>query len=248
MRPCGFSTGALARGNVALALAHLAPSRADAIEISALRVGELDDVLRTLAEADLARYRFCSFHAPSAFTEEQEAFVADRLADELPPNIPVVLHPDAIRDPALWRRFGNRLLLENMDLRKNTGRSVEELQPFFDILPDAGFCFDIGHAYQFDPTMHEAIKLLVRFEGRIRQLHVSRVGLRGEHVALTYPAMVAFHRISPYIPRDVPAIIESCVAPQDIETEIRNALVSLNGFRENEVVDRELETALAACA
>ncbi len=81
----------------------------------------------------------------------------------LPDSWPIVVHPDVIRTPRLWRRFGATLCLENMDNRESTGRTVEEMRGAFESLPEAGFCFDIGHARQIDPTMASAIRMLLEF-------------------------------------------------------------------------------------
>ena len=48
-----------------------------------------------------------------------------------------------------------------MDDRKGTGRTADEIEPFFEALPDAGFCLDVAHAWSIDPTMavaHEAAR------------------------------------------------------------------------------------------
>lgn len=55
-----------------------------------------------------------------------------------------------------WRTLGDRLCIENMDKRKTTGRTADELAVFFAGLTEATLSFDIGHARQIDPTMCEA--------------------------------------------------------------------------------------------
>ncbi len=43
------------------------------------------------------------------------------------------------RDPPLTSDLRTRLVLENIDDRKNTGRTADEIEAFFEKLPDAGF-------------------------------------------------------------------------------------------------------------
>ena len=50
----------------------------------------------------------------------------------------IVVHPDAMDDPRAYRPLGSCLVLENMDARKPTGRTVAELAPYFAALPEAG--------------------------------------------------------------------------------------------------------------
>lgn len=87
-----------------------------------------------------------------------EATIVPRLA-ELPLWVrSIVTHPDAISDPGSYRRLGTRLVMENMDDRKRTGRIADEMESFFVELPEAGFC-------------------------RLRQVHLSSLS-GGHHVPL----------------------------------------------------------------
>jgi len=65
MRRIGFSTGALARGDVRLALQMLQNKSTQIIEISALRQDELQPIVDMLDVLDLERFEYKSFHAPS---------------------------------------------------------------------------------------------------------------------------------------------------------------------------------------
>jgi len=72
----------------------------------------------------------------------------------------VIAHPDALSDVVRYRALGTRLVLENMDDRKITGRVAHEMERFFEELPDAGFCLDVAHVRSIDPTMDPAHELL----------------------------------------------------------------------------------------
>ena len=156
MRPIGFSTGALAYADFRRGLEMARAPECTAVELSALRQAELFPLLDSLDSLDLAQFEYVSIHAPSQFEPEWEAIGWSRLQDELGRNWPIVVHPDAMFDFSLWREFGNLLCVENMDKRKPIGRTVQELDRIFRDLPDASFCFDIGHARQVAPTMTEA--------------------------------------------------------------------------------------------
>jgi sugar phosphate isomerase/epimerase len=110
-------------------------------------------------------------------------------------------------DPGVFRRLGTRLVLENMDGRKSSGRTAHELDLVFEQLPDAGFCFDIAHACSVDPSMGVATDLLDRFRSRLRQVHVSSLE-DGHHVPLTYDDEERFAAILDRC-RDVPWILEA---------------------------------------
>jgi hypothetical protein len=98
---------------------------------------------------------------------------------------PIILHPDAIHDFSLWQTFGNLLCIETMDKRKATGRTVQDLQKIFKLLPDARFCFDIGHARQVDPSMKVAHFILKEFRHKLTQIHLSEVNTCSRHETLS---------------------------------------------------------------
>jgi hypothetical protein len=94
----------------------------------------------------------------------------------------------------------------------------------YEALPQAGFCLDLGHARQIDPTMGIAIEMLQKFGGRLRQLHVSEVGTFGEHRRrLGFLARTAYRRVARYVPAEVPIILESIVFETDIIAELEIA-------------------------
>jgi hypothetical protein len=220
MNPIGFSTGALAKGDFERGLnAQRTIARIDAVELSALRDHELPALVTAIPRLDLRKFEYVSFHAPSKLHSLDEAAVFEML-QSLPETWPIIAHPDLLQTPALWRRLGNRLCLENMDHRKTTGRTVAELQVLFETFPEATFCLDIGHARQIDPTMATAILMLQEFGRRLRELHVSEVSPRGEHISLGATTRVAFARITHLIASDCPLIIESIIPPEEIESEL----------------------------
>ena len=229
MRPVGFSTGALAKGDFRAALEMLAPFMLPCLELSALRMDEVMPLVEALPSLDLSRYETISFHAPSRFGAEDEAGLAQLLSERIPKQWPIVMHPDAIFNPVHWRRFGNQLAVENMDRRKPCGRSVAELERVFGDLPDASLCFDIGHARQYDSSMTEAYLILSKYGKRLVQVHVSEVNSESQHDAISYGATLVFQQVAGLIPQDIPLIVESRVGKHAIGSEIkavRNALLS----------------------
>jgi hypothetical protein len=219
----GFSTGALALGDFNRGLRLLEPTRADAVELSALRSVELDKLLRALPShiKELeGRYRYISFHAPTDFLDERRLIVQLASVAEIGWN--VIVHPDTIRNPLLWRELGGRLCLENMDSRKTTGRTAQELGKFFSDLPQATLCFDIAHARQVDATMTEAVCILSKYGDRLAQVHVSEVNSKGRHFAMSFGAKRAYEPFAAIL-SSVPIILESIVDASDIESEMEAA-------------------------
>ncbi len=222
MRLIGFSTGALARGDVKGALAVLAPHQLKAIELSALRDHELGPLMRSLPELDLAGYDYISVHAPSKLTMLTEREASGLLAPCIDRGWPIILHPDAIQDPGCWRDFGRFACIENMDSRKPIGRTADELQPIFDQLPEASFCFDFGHARQVDSTLLTARSLLRQFGARLGEIHLSEVDARWNHRPLSISTVLSLREIQHHL-APCPVILESTVSALDVQHELKLA-------------------------
>lgn len=227
MRAIGFSTGALALGDVETALQMMSDSVVNAIELSALRQHELKPLIERLNTLNLSRFEYVAFHAPSAIERSFEQEAIDLLKEVASRGWPIIVHPDAMHVLETWSIFGDLLCIENMDKRKPIGQTANSLAEFFSCLPKASFCFDIGHARQVDPTMSEAAAILHRFAPRIRQLHVSEVNAQSKHDSISLESKMAFQRVAHLIPERVPIILESRVAKDRIASEINAALVAL---------------------
>ena len=218
----GFSTGALAKGDFRAALAMLEQHDLGAIELSALRVAELPSLMQALPQLDLGRYQHVTVHVPSRFDPNQEATIAEHLSQVADHVTGFILHAEAILDPAPWHALGPKVLVENADGRKRTGRTFDEFQRVMDGLPDARVCFDVAHAHQVDPSLLEARRILRAFRDRVGQLHVSQLNYRCEHQALTWGVVSAFYQLAPALP-DTAVILESVVGADGIAMQIKLA-------------------------
>ena len=230
MRHIGFSTGALAKGDFRRALNLLRAQQIDIVELSALRFEELAPLAAALPELGLGDFSFVSVHAPSSFAPESETSVLDQLVSISQRGYPVIVHPDVMFTPARWGVLGNNLLIENMDRRKPTGRTVPEMERMFDMLPDARFCFDIGHARQVDPSMTEAWLLLHTFAPLLTEVHISEVNTSSKHEPISRNAIIAFRSVAAYIPEHIPIILEPLIdnGQSDVPTELQSAREALS--------------------
>lgn len=179
-----------------------------AIELSALSEDELDSLEEYLSAHSALPFRYVSVHGPSKARRLPEDELVARLTLLVVGADAVVMHPDTIDDPTAYRPLGRKLVLENMDARKASGRTVDELEPLFDELPDAGFCFDIAHAWSVDLDMTIGNDLLDGFGQRLRHLHVSSLCAESHHVPLSADDEELFR---PLLLRclDVPWILEA---------------------------------------
>jgi Xylose isomerase-like TIM barrel len=225
--PLGISTGVFAelRSSWPRLVAEACAVSTYAVELSALSESELPGLISYLGSKPRLPFSYVSVHAPVKGLGADEASTAQTL-ERLPLFVrSIVTHPDALRDVGPYRSLATRLVLENMDDRKHTGRTAGELAAMFDELPQAGFCFDIAHAHAVDPSLSVAQELLDAYRSRLRQVHVSSLR-RGSHVPLTDTDEELF---SPILARcrDVPWILEAR-PPRRWASEVKGtALVDL---------------------
>lgn len=205
--PLGISTGVFHTRALAwpALVAHACRVSSYAVELSALSGRELPGLIQYLDRGPRLPFRYLSVHAP---TKGLDAGTVARLR-EIPLWVrSVVTHPDVLDDLQPYRRLGTRLVLENLDDRKLTGRTPDELEEFFDELPDAGFCLDVAHAHSLDPSMELAHELLDRFRCRLRHVHLSSLDAGGRHRELTRDDEELFADVLDRC-RDVPWILEA---------------------------------------
>ena len=224
MRLIGCSTGAIALGDFSSGLATLRDQKIPVVEVSLLREGELMPFVYFL-ESDsnsilMESFSFVSIHAPKSFRDISEEEAVDLLTPMFERNWPIVVHADSITRFDCWAKFKNLLCIENMGSGKETGRTAQELANVFHELPEASFCFDVGHARQIDRTMTRAEEMMQVFGNRVRILHVSDVSVTGKHQPLSRMAMMSYGNVARMLPKDVPVIIESPVRPEQIANEV----------------------------
>ena len=113
---------------------------------------------------------------------ETEISSIDEIIDAISPHT-ILFHPDLINDFEWVRsKYGSRLAFENMDSRKNFGKTVEDMINVFEMCPDAKFVLDVNHIYTNDKTMKLANDFYLAFKDRLTHYHLSGYG--GFHDAL----------------------------------------------------------------
>ena len=207
--PIGISTGVFdaSRGDWPALVHEACRVSTFAVELSALSGDELPGLITYLRNKPRLPFRYVSVHAPVKHQGSDEPMLVQQLA-ELPVWVrSIVAHPDAVSDVGAFRSLGTRLVLENMDDRKNTGRTAAEIEAVFEELPDAGFCLDVAHASSIDPTMIVAHELLDRYRSRLRHVHLSSLS-DGHHVPVAPADESLFAEVLDRC-RDVPWILEA---------------------------------------
>src|SRR5690349_483631 len=116
----GLSTGSVALNDVNRGLDVATHRLTKAVELSALREGELDPLLNDLDRLTdhLKSFDHIAFHAPSKRVRFSEQEFIERLRKVSDRGWAIIVHPDVIEDFSLWRTLGRAVCIENMDKRK----------------------------------------------------------------------------------------------------------------------------------
>jgi hypothetical protein len=220
MMQFGFPSGKLDKLSLWAAVERNLRVTDRAMEITALRYDEYDDITAAMHRITFPTSCDVSFHAPARFTTWQERYLAYLLSQKPMVQFPVVLHPDAIHDHENWEPLQGRLRIENMDLRKFSGVTVDSLRETFVQLPYARWCFDIGHARQVDPTMRLANELLDAFGDRLDEVHMSEVLPCGKHIALTPEVAEDYRKVFHNSHRNFAVILETILQEESMAQDL----------------------------
>ncbi len=204
----GFSTGALEKGAFKKAMDWMVNQNIRALELSALRIEELKPLIGMLPNLNLREFDYVSFHAPSAFTDDQEDEVIQCLKQVSGYVNYIVVHPDVLYHVEKWKSVQEFLLIENMDRRKTVGKDVRQLKQLFEQLPQARLCLDLAHARQLDTTLTLLRNLISTFITRIAEIHISELDSRCRHRRMTQLALEDYRQISKPL-CNIPVIVES---------------------------------------
>jgi hypothetical protein len=209
-RLVGVSTGYMSAsyGDWPTLLEQATATSTLAVELSALSETELPSLIDFLAEADALPFLFVSVHAPTKDRKLAEADLVATLARLTSCADAIVVHPDAATDLSAYRELGSTLVIENLDCRKELGQTAEHLDRVFDVLPEAGLCFDMPHAASVDSTLAVAREILDRHGARLRHVHLSSLDADCHHQSLTGEDEKRFGELLDRC-RDVPWILEA---------------------------------------
>jgi hypothetical protein len=179
------------------------------LELTAIFEPRLTALSVFLAEhrALLEDFDRVSLHAP---VQSDVPATTIETIESLALDADVIFHPDRWGNEPSVDLLGSRVVFENMDIAKEFGRSVADLEVVFATHPDAGFCLDVAHVWTNDRSLRLGHDLLDAFAGRLRQLHVSGIEPDGTHRTTTQDDLELYR---PLLERcsGVPWILEAVV-------------------------------------
>lgn len=182
----GFSTGAMrgSREHWGKALAAARMMSDNAVELYT-GMGRLPKLVQYLEEHPnaLEAFRFVSVHAPNHVPDGDWEVPMEHLKQI--PCDRMVFHPDPTLPLRDLKALRHKVALENLDQNAQLGNSIESLQEWLGLLPQAKLVVDVGHALLQDHSGEYLQDLFKNFGQRISHLHLSKVDASGEHHPVT---------------------------------------------------------------
>ena len=210
--PLGASTGYLAErpGDWAALVEQALVASPFAVELAALSERELPGLLGTCGLDAALPFHYLSVHAPVQAPLVGRGRVGRAPAPRcrrgstrsscIPTSSTTRRYTAGSARGSCWRTWTRA---------SRAAATAAELAPLLRrSFPRPGFCFDVAHARDVDPSPAGAQALLDRFAGRLRHLHVSSLDAACHHVPLRAGDEEAFRPMLRRC-RDVPWILEA---------------------------------------
>ena len=228
----GFSTGVLHKTHrTKEALKKMRDLGYDTVELGFVNPARIEEGwLDELTKEDLEGFKYVSFHTPKHNYGKNEGtysfFKKVERIDQIRKLGLVVFHPDMVEDFSVLNEVGFNVALENMDNRKGSHKQPEDFDGIFSQDNKYKLVLDVNHIYSNDPSMGLAKDFYSKFKDRIAQIHLS--GYTGYHDPIFQTKQEEI--IKAIQDFEVPIIIESVLAPEDLEKERQYILKVISGI------------------
>jgi hypothetical protein len=246
MLKLGYSTGAIGtKLSLKERLKLIWEIEKFAVELGFTRSERLENAIDNESLQLIKQFEYISIHAPvkktvNPKTREGTAIrypskEADHIIEKIVHILKitsaqtVVFHPDLVDDFGwLNKIFKAKLAFENMDAKKEFGKTTKDLRQVFKKAPEAKWVFDLNHLYTVDPTMKLADRFYEAFKNRLCHYHLSGYGGFHNCLCLTKENII-LEGIKEY---SVPIIHEGSATREGKDLLIRENNYILSFFRD----------------
>jgi len=171
----GFPSGALKN-----LFPYLSPEFFKALQdlgVKALEIHTSDkESLLKVLNLDLSltkRLNYLALHLPSVKETEMEDLLPIIKEVHAKHDFKLMVsHTDIITDWSIFSNQGLPIALENMDHRKDRGKTVKDIKNILDKY-DFKFVLDVNHCFVNDPSLKLVDEFITAFNDRLAEIHVS---------------------------------------------------------------------------
>ena len=194
-----------------------------AIEIGLINANEKERwaAVKELTVDDFESFEHISLHAPAMDFVYDDNDTTKYVLEEIQKLYEkfhfkhAIIHPERVKDWGVFKNISFPIATENMDSRKEIGRTVSSLNDIF-AKADIPLVLDMNHCYVNDNSLKLATEMYSAFKDRIVQIHLS--GFKELHDPLYKTKQLEIIKAIP--DKSLPIIIESnCPMADDIKAE-----------------------------
>ncbi len=189
----GYSTGVFWNYDISLKekVKLLLEIDNEAIEVMFNKPETLSDIPDPETLNLINKFKYRSIHAPMKgvhYSQTKNENLIDKLllvAEKIEAHT-ILFHPVDIEDHKwLGNKVGSKIAFENMDNRKQFGKTVRDLEGVYKKVPHAKWVFDVNHLYTHNPTMSQTNKYHKALGNRLCHYHFSGFGSFHDCISIT---------------------------------------------------------------
>ncbi len=189
------------------------------VEIHAHNEAQLDVLMcneRSLGACVYKRFHSRSVHLPMMSIDKDNAlYFARAITLFLSSHAFAVMHPNFTHDFDEIEAFFERIAIENMDNRKMSFRTLQELREFFQKYPHFKLVFDVQHWVVNGYDVNRIPAILDEFQDRIVGVHLSGVGSDKYHIPVCRNNQRELVESLQDLPAHIPIVLEGVCADID---------------------------------
>ena len=217
----GFSTGAFHKEfSTKESLSFLKGLDVKVVELGFVKMERITQGwVDELSKEDLEGFDYISIHAPviqyGKNSETELVFSKLKKINELRKLDLMVFHPDTVEDFSVFDNLNFSIGFENMDNRKLSYKTIEEMKTLLETNPSYGMVLDVNHIYTNDKTMVIAKEFFKNCGSRIKEIHLSGYETLHDPLFKTRQSEI-IESIEDF---SIPIINEADTKPEDVEKE-----------------------------
>ena len=241
----GFATGLMRHLPTQDAIEFIQKTGCEAVEVNFPKDYNERDWISEIPTSALDSFKRVSVHLPKIPAEGEYGQYADNDGTEVVfgmykrlktlRNIDaVIVHPNMVSDFDVLPRFGQKVLLENLDKRNTRYTRPEDFRELFSDSSPFGMILDLNHVFTHDPSMRRAKEFYDAYGDRVGEIHLSGFTELHEPLFRTKQDEIIYS-IQDF---STPIILEGTMKPEELSLEMEYVLNKMEDYINRARVNR----------
>src|SRR3989344_732259 len=241
----GFATGLMRHLPTQNAIEFIQKTGCEAVEVNFPKDYKERDWISEIPTGVLDSFNWVSVHLPKISADGEEGQYADNHGTEVVFDMykrlnalrhidAVIVHPNMVSDFGVLSRFGQKVLLENLDKRNTQFTRPEDFRELFSDSSPFGMILDLNHVFTHDPSMRRAKEFYDAYGDRVGEIHLSGFTELHEPLFRTRQDEIIYS-IQDF---STPIILEGTMKPEELSLEMEYVLNKMEDYINRARVNR----------